>query len=151
MKIIFSQAILSRVVNHAYIKSKGIKKHTRNRFPILGSSSFLTFTTKYLLFCTLWSLRFSSEWAPSWFYWETFEMEEQSKKTFFFRSFLCLTKLYIFLSFLFCQRCFHSLVNIQNDYLLNTSHMKRENPNRLIGFLWKACWIRSFSWARRET
>ena len=67
IKITFSQPILSRIVNHAYIKSKENKKHTRNRFLILGSSSLLVFTAKDLLFYSLQSPSLSSEWAPSWF------------------------------------------------------------------------------------
>ena len=78
------------------------KKHTRNRSPILGSSSFLIFTTKDVLFYSLWSPSFSSEWIPSWFQWKCFDMEENIKKTLLFLSSICLTKFSLFslLSFL---------------------------------------------------
>ena len=128
MKVIFSQIILLRVVNHAYIKSKDIKKHTSNHFPILSSSSFLTFTTKDLLFYSLDLQAFqmngylldSNESILRW--------KNNQRKLF------CFFLLYALQNFLFSL--FLSFLSMSsNDYLLKTSHLKKENPNGVIGLL----------------
>ena len=38
-----------------------------------------------------------------------------------------------------------------SDHLPKISHFKRENPNGLVGLLWKACWSEIFQWVRRGT
>ena len=61
-----------------------------------------------------------------------------SKKTLFFLSSLCLTKLSFLFSLFSAKGEFTSVCNKKKDYLPKTSHMRRENPNELIGLLWKA-------------
>ena len=133
-----------------HILNHKIRRHTQNRFPILGSSSLLVSTIKDLLFYSLRSPSLSSEWAPSWsqqefLRWRTIKKKKKKKKLIFFLILYSHQKLSFF-SLLFLSFNCH-----QNEHLPMTSHLKRESLNGLIGLLWKACWTKIFYWARRGT
>ena len=105
-------------MNHAYIKWKGIKIHTRNYFSILGSSSFLTFTTKGLLFYSFWSPSFSSEWAPFFILMRVFWNGRKYQKKKLFSFFLLnASQNSLFFSLFFSVKDVFTLVCSQIDYL----------------------------------
>ena len=94
-------------MNHAYIKSWNKKKkmYAQNHILILGSSSFLVFITKDLLFYSLWSPSLSNEWAPFWFQWECFWGGRTIKGNSFLSFFSILHKNSLFSLFSFFFLC----------------------------------------------
>ena len=64
----------------------------------LGLFKFLGFHNQDLIFYSLWSPSYSSEWSSSWFQWECFKMEENIKENSFLSFFSMPHKTLSFLS-----------------------------------------------------
>ena len=120
---------------HAYTKlwNEKTRRHTQNCFPILGSSSFLVSTTKYLVFYFLWSPSLSSEWVTFWFQQEIFEIKNNQRKTIFLSSSLFSPKLSLFLSSLFSFNV--TKMTIFQRWVI----LREKSLMGLLDSLWKAC------------
>ena len=89
----------------------------------LGLQIYWFSQPKILSTILFWSPSFFSEWAPSWFQWETFEMEEQIKENSFLSFFtVSHENSLFFLLFSFLPKMCLLFWVCQNDYLLKTSH-----------------------------
>ena len=144
MKIIFSQLILLKD-HESCIYQINRKQETYSELLFnLGLFKLLSFhNQKSSLLFSLISKFF--KWVgtfkiPMGVFWDG----RKYQRKFFSFFLLYVSQNFLFFSLpLFFPKTSSQEYN-QNDYLLKPSHMKRKNPNKVIGLLWKACWVKIF-------